>query len=161
MKVFRVLSILTLIFALGVSVTSCKKVSDADIQNIAQTKLATIPEAAGVTVTVANQVLTLNGVVADEAAKSYVESSVTAVKGVKSIVNNLQIPPPAPDFTSLDNLIDSALVDVLKDHKTITATVENGVITLNGEIKKADLPIVMQKLNALNPERIDNNLTIK
>lgn len=161
MKAFRVLTILTLIFSLGVSVTSCKKISDADIQNNAQTKLSTVSEATGVSVTVLNQVLTLNGVVADEAAKSYVESSVSDIEGVKSIVNNLQIQPPAPDFTSFDIMLDSALVDVLKDHKTITAKVENGVVTLNGEIKEADLQTVMEKINALNPERIDNNLTIK
>lgn len=161
MKAFRLLSILTLTFALGAFVTSCNKVSDAEIQNNAQTKLATISEASGVSVTVENQVLTLNGLVADEAARSYVESSVSDIKGIKSIVNNLQLEPVEPDFTSIDAMLDSALVDVLKDHKTITATVEKGVVTLNGEIKKADLQTVMEKVNALKPERVDNNLTIK
>ena len=52
-------------------------------------------------------------------------------------------------------------MDALKDHKTVTATVQNGIITLEGEIKEKDLTTLMQKINALSPEQIVNNLTVK
>jgi hypothetical protein len=35
------------------------------------------------------------------------------------------------------------------------------VITLTGEIKKADLPKLLQKISALKPVKIDNQLTVK
>jgi hypothetical protein len=39
--------------------------------------------------------------------------------------------------------------------------VADGVITLTGEISKASLPKLMMSLNALQPRKIDNKLTIK
>lgn len=162
MKTIRLLSVFALVIALGVSVSSCKKVSDADLLKNVQTALATNPDAAGVAVSVAQQVATISGTVKDDATKAYVESAVAAVEGIKSVVNNIEVVPPAPDYTALDAAINAALTDALKDHKTVTATVKDGVITLAGEIKKADLPTLTQKLSALNPVKIDNTaLTVK
>ena len=152
---------LTLILALGVSVSSCKKVNDADVQNAAQEVLMADPALAGVVVTVQEQVATLTGIVEDEAAKMAAESAVAAVENVKSVVNRIEVIPPAPDYSELDATINAALADALKDHAKVTATVQDGVITLTGEIREKDLPILMQKLNALNPVQIVNNLTVK
>jgi len=80
---------------------------------------------------------------------------------VTSVVNQLEVVPPAPDYTALDAAINAGLADALKDHATVTATVQDGIITLTGEIKEKDLPVLMEKLNALNPEQVVNNLTIK
>ena len=41
------------------------------------------------------------------------------------------------------------------------ASVNDGVITLTGEINKADLPKLMQKVNALNPRKVENKLVVK
>lgn len=161
MKTFRFLTALTLILALGVSVSSCKKVNDADVQNAAQEVLMADPALAGVVVTVQEQVATLTGIVEDEAAKMAAESAVAAVENVKSVVNRIEVIPPAPDYSELDATINAALADALKDHAKVTATVQDGVITLTGEIREKDLPILMQKLNALNPVQIVNNLTVK
>jgi osmotically-inducible protein OsmY len=89
------------------------------------------------------------------------ESAVAAVENVKSVVNQIQVIPPAPDYTELDAAINAALADALKDHANVTATVQDGVITLNGEIRERDLPTLMEKMNALNPVQIVNNLTVK
>jgi osmotically-inducible protein OsmY len=77
------------------------------------------------------------------------------------VVNQIQVIPPAPDYTELDAAINAALADALKDHANVTATVQDGVITLNGEIRERDLPTLMEKMNALNPVQIVNNLTVK
>ncbi len=119
------------------------------------------PALAGVVVTVQEQVATLTGIVEDEAAKMAAESAVAAVENVKSVVNRIEVIPPAPDYSELDATINAALADALKDHAKVTATVQDGVITLTGEIREKDLPILMQKLNALNPVQIVNNLTVK
>ena len=161
MKVFRFVSLFTLILALGIGTTSCKKVNDADLQKAAQETLAANPDLAGVVVTVEDQVATLTGVVMDDATKAYAESTVAGMENVKSVVNQLEVVPPAPDFTAVDAAINAALADALKDHKTVTAEVKDGVITLTGEIRERDLPVLMEKLNALNPEQIVNNLTVK
>lgn len=161
MKAFKFMTAITLILALGMSVASCKKVNDADVQKTAQEVLMADPALAGVVVTVQEQVATLTGIVEDDAAKAAAESAVAAVVNVKSVVNNIEVVPPAPDYSELDAAINAALADAMKDHATVTATVENGVINLTGEIRERDLPTLMQKLNALNPVQIVNNLTVK
>lgn len=161
MKAFRFMTAITLILALGMSVASCKKVNDSDVQKTAQEVLMADPALAGVVVTVQEQVATLTGIVEDEAAKAAAESAVAAVENVKSVVNQIEVVPPAPDYSELDAAINAALADAMKDHATVTATVENGVITLTGEIRERDLTTLMQKLNALNPVQIVNNLTVK
>lgn len=161
MKTFRFMTAITLILALGMSVASCKKVNDADVQKAAQEALATDPALDGVVVTVQEQVATLTGIVEDDAARAAAESAVAAVENVKSVVNRIDVVPSAPDYSELDATINAALADALKDYKTVTATVQDGVITLTGEIKERDLPTLMEKLNALNPVEIVNNLSVK
>lgn len=161
MKAFRFMTAITLILALGMSVASCKKVNDAEVQKAAQEVLMADPALAGVAVTVQEQVATLTGIVEDDAAKAAAESAVAAVVNVKSVVNNIEVVPPAPDYSELDAAINAALADAMKDHATVTATVQDGVITLNGEIRERDLPTLMEKMNALNPVQIVNNLTVK
>lgn len=161
MKVVRLLSVMTLILALGVGITSCNQVKDADIQSTAQGLLNANPELTGVTVAVQNKVATLTGTVSDDSAKAYAETVVAGVKNVKSVVNQLDVVPPAPDYAALDSSIKAALPDVLKDHGTVTATVQDGVVTLNGEIKESDLQVLMEKVNALSPVQVVNNLTVK
>lgn len=161
MKTVKFLSIPLLIFTLGISVMSCKKVKDADLQQEAQTALVTNPDAINVQVAVAEQVATLTGTVKDDATKASVETVVTAVKNIKSVVNNIEIVPPAPDYTQLDAAIQSGLADALKDHSSVIAEVKDGVIKLTGEIQKKDLPTLMQKVSSLNPTSINNQLIIK
>lgn len=161
MKAFRFMTAITLILALGTSIASCKKVNDADVQKAAQEVLMADPALESVVVTVKEQVATLTGIVEDDTARAAAESAVAAVENVKSVVNRIDVVPPAPDYSELDASINAALADALKDYATVTATVQDGVITLTGEIKERDLPTLMEKLNALNPVEIVNNLSVK
>ena len=131
----------------------------ADIQKAVQTAVAANPDATGVTVAVEKGVVTLTGEVKDEAASVAINGLAAAVKNVKSVVNNITI--AAPLVNPVDAQLMSALVDALKDNPTVVAAVKEGVISLTGEIKKSDLPKLLQKVSALKPVKIDNQLTIK
>ena len=132
---------------------------DADIKAAADTAVAGV---SGVTVDVTNGVATISGQFADEASKSSTEGLVKAVKGVKSVVNNGTItPPPPPVVISEDDMLTTNVTAALKDFSTLMAEVKDGVVTLTGEISKADLPKVMQAISALNPKKIVNKATVK
>ena len=144
-------------FAIAVAFTSCKA-KDSDIQTSVQSK-----ETTSVSVTVNGGVATLKGEVADEAAKMKAEEIAKGEKGVKSVVNNLTVTAPVvfvPPVIVADNPLTASVVDAVKDHPTVTAAVANGVITLTGTIKKADLPKLMMKLSSLHPKNIENKLTV-
>lgn len=161
MKAIKFLSVLTLIIAIGIGVTSCNKVKDADIQKAAQETLAMNPDLSGVMVTVVNKVATLTGTVKDEATKTFAENTVSALENVSSVINKIEVIPPLPDFTAIDAAINAGLQDALKDHQKVTATVKDGVITIEGEIREKDLPVLMEKLYALNPQEVINKVTVK
>lgn len=147
------------VIALSVTFTSCKP-KDADVQAAVQQK-----EAEGITVNVAEGVVTLSGTVADEAAKASAEDVAKGEKGVVSVVNNLMLPapPPPPAAAPVADAMDtmtSAVMDAVKDHPTVSASVNDGVITLSGTIKKDKLPKLMMTLSSLKPKKIDNKLTV-
>ena len=137
---------------------------DADIENGISTAISAYP---GVSVAVKDGVATITGEVADDATKAAVETAAKAVKGVKSVANNLTIPPPppppAPVVINPDETLQTAVSAILADQKQskVTAAVKDGVVTLTGEIKKADLPALIQKLNEIKPKKIDNKLVVK
>jgi hypothetical protein len=63
--------------------------------------------------------------------------------------------------TSMDDSLRTQLKDATKDYPDVTATVDNGEVTLTGTISKKKLPKLMQSIHALNPKKVNNNLTIK
>ena len=96
MKTRKAVSVLTLLLLLGVGFTTCDNVKDADLQETANQIIVTIQDASDVNVTVEDHIATLSGTVEDEATKNKLESSVSAMEGVKSVVNNIKVVPPAP-----------------------------------------------------------------
>jgi hyperosmotically inducible periplasmic protein len=149
----------------AVSMPSCKGgVKDADIEKAITEKLTAMPEAAGVTSTIKDGVVTLAGEFKDDASKAALEAAVKTIPGVKSVMNNATIapppPPPAPVVVADDPLI-KAVTDATKDFPGVKAEVKDGVITLTGEIKRTSLPKLMMTLNTLKPKKIENKLTIK
>ena len=161
MKTKRLFSMLSFVFLLSVSFMACDNVKDTDLETKAMELIATNPDAVDVNVMVVDKVATLSGSVEDEATKGYIESTVQGVKGIKSTVNNIMVIPPAPDYTEMDATLREALVDALKDHPTVMAEVRDGEIILTGEVSEKDLPMVMEKVMALNPLKVENNITIK
>ena len=139
------------------------KPKDSDVQAKITEKFAATPECAGASATVADGVATLTGEVKDDACKNMAENAAKEIKGVKSVVNNLTTtpPPPPPVAVNPDSELTQGVTDATKDFPTVTASVNNGEITLTGSIKRTDLTKLMQTLNSLKPSKINNQLTIK
>ncbi len=148
---------LLLLFA----VVSCKSgPSDEQIQRDLSANLGS-----SVTATVKDGVVTLNGTCPDESCKTSSESSAKNAKGVKSVVNNIVVSAPAPapapvEITQTDSL-QTAVDALVASYKTVKAKVDNGVVTLTGEIKRSQLTTLMQSVNELKPKKVENKLVIK
>jgi osmotically-inducible protein OsmY len=65
-----------------------------------------------------------------------------------------------PEISS-DAALEQGVRDAAKDYPTVTATVNNGEVTLTGTIERDKLPTLLQSINGLNPKKINNQLTIK
>lgn len=152
---------LSLVLLLGVFFVACDNVKDSDLETKAMEVMATNPDASNVDVMVVDKVATLSGSVEDDMVKANIETSVKEVKGIASVVNNIMVIPPAPDYTEMDAGLREALPLVLADYPTVMTEVNDGVIVLTGELKEKDLPKVMEIVMALNPNGVENNITIK
>ena len=148
---------------LTLSLIACSP-KDADIQKEISEKLGDAPS---VQVTVHEGVATIVGTCDDEAFKKNIERSVKAVKGVKSVVNNCQLPQPdeepaaAAVIINSDADLDKSVGKVIKAYDGVSATVVGGVVTLSGEIKRSELTPLIQSVQELKPKKVDNKLTIK
>jgi osmotically-inducible protein OsmY len=67
--------------------------------------------------------------------------------------------PSQPAPTTM--ISEEQLKDAIKDYPNVTATINNGEVTLTGSIKRDELPALMQRVQALNPTKVNNNLSIK
>lgn len=152
---------LTLVAGLATGMTSCKSQDKKDAEAKAKIEAA----APGVVVEVKDGVATLSGEVADGAAKTAAEEAAKKVDGIKSVVNQTTVTPPAPAPAPVvinpDDALTTAASAAIKEYSGVTVTVKDGIVTLNGEIKKADLPKLMQKVNEIKPKKVENKLTVK
>jgi osmotically-inducible protein OsmY len=162
MKILKLIPALVLVA--GLSFTGCKP-KDADVKAKIEKSLKEDPSTAGVMVMVDKGVATLSGEVADETARTTAETKAKAVKGVETVQNNTTTAPvpqaTAPVEITADDPLASGVRDATKDFPGVNATVNDGVITLTGEISKASNQKLMMALNTLKPKKIDNKLTIK
>lgn len=144
--------------SLAIGFTSCKsKPKDADIKAAVEKALAADPMSAGTMVaSVDKGVVTITGTCQDEMCKAHCGDLVKGVKGVKEVVNNCAVaPPPAPVEISADDALTTAVKDALLAFPGVSATVKDGVISLTGQIAKADRQKLMMALQALKPKKVD------
>jgi hyperosmotically inducible protein len=143
---------------------SCK-VKDSDIASSITSLTSAIPGAGSVTPDVKNGVVTISGAFPSDSAKSAYDAIVKGIKGVSSVTDNTTVtpppPPPAPVVISPDSALQNGVADATKDFPSVKTSVNDGVVTLTGDIKRADLQKLMESLHSLRPKKIVNNLTIK
>lgn len=153
-------SFLIYAFALiaGVMLYSCKP-NDSKLQEQVKTVLTAVNPS--LDATVKDGVATLSGTVETEEAKVAAETAAKAVKDIKSVTNNIEV--KAPVVINPDDTIRTTITTALTNggFKDIVATVSNGVVTLTGDVKKADLTKVMQIASEANVGKVENKLTIK
>lgn len=151
--------IIILSAAIGLSLmtgfTACKSQEDKDKELKAKIEAA----APGVTVSVDKGVVTLSGTVNDNDAKKNMEETVKKVDGVKSVTNNLDVPPPP--VINPDQMLIDAMNTINKDFPKVKFEVVNGEITLTGEITRDELPKLMQRVQESKPKKVNNNLVVK
>ena len=151
-------------FILFVMLAACNpKTSDADVKTSVDNANAANSNLSGTYTDVKDGVVTLSGQVKDETAKASAETTAKGVKGVKSVNNNLTVaPPPAPPVEiTADDPLKASVDNTIKSYPGVSATVKDGVITLTGQIKRADLQKLMMALNSLKPKSIDNTQLTK
>lgn len=146
------------IFA-GVMLYSCQA-NDQTIQRDVESAVRTTNT--GVQSTVNDGVVTLTGTVETEQAKTEAERAVRDVKNVKSVNNNIQVRMNAPVVNNNDQTLTTRINNDLNTAgiSGINVSVMNGVVTLTGNVKRADLTRVMQIAQETNPQRVDNQLTV-
>lgn len=158
-KVFAIVPVLAMSL-----IMSCGP-KDADIQAKATEMLKSAP---GVMAEVKDGVLTLTGNVQDDAAKMAAENAVKSEKGVKSVVNNITVTPPAvapaapPVTISPDDALTKGVTDATKDYPGVTAEVKDGVVTVKGTLSADKWKKLKMSLDALSPKKVDaSGMSIK
>jgi hyperosmotically inducible periplasmic protein len=149
-----------IVAGLATGMISCKSQEKKDAAAKAKIE-ALVP---GVSVEVKDGVATLSGEMDSDAAKAAAADAAKGVEGVKSVVNNTTIheaPAPAPVVINPDEALITASMAVLKEYPGVVSQVKDGVITLTGEIKKADWMKLKPALDALRPKKVENKMTIK
>ena len=160
--------IATLVLSLAVmaSFFSCQP-NDEKINESAKMALAGNAALSGVSASVQEGVVTLTGEVESDELKALAQTTLTEVKGVKSVVNNVTVKPKGPTPEELKQMADSALeakvTEAFARYKVsgVTATVADSVVTLTGDIKRADLQNVMKAAMEAAPKKVENKLNVK
>lgn len=141
--------------------------SDEQINQSVQTVLTSNASLGPVSASVKDGIVTLTGEVESETQKTLAETSVSGVKGVKSVVNSVTVKPPGPTPEELKKMADDALSQkVTANFATykvtgVTATVADSVVTLTGEIKRSGLQNAMKAATESGAKKVENKLTIK
>ena len=117
-KLSRLLLLLATVALISSTSPGCKsKPKDADVKSSVETALRANPETDGLMVDVKDGVVTLTGETKNEEAKTKASELATAVKGVKSVQNNVMIAaaPPPPVQISADESLMQGVRDAIKD----------------------------------------------
>ena len=69
-------------------------------------------------------------------------------------------PAPPPITVAPYDTLAAGVRDATKDFPGVTANVENGEITLTGDITRDKLTRLMTSLHTLHPKKINNNLKV-
>jgi len=159
-------SILRFAFVLSavaiVILSSCKGgVKDADIEKAVTEKIsAASADVTDASATVKDGVVTVNGTFKDDASKAAFETTVKAIPGVQSVVNNSTVAPPAPVVPAPvvingDEALKQGIADATKDFPGVKAEVKDSVITVTGETTKADWKKIKAALDGLHPKKVN------
>jgi osmotically-inducible protein OsmY len=109
--------------------------------------------------------VTLTGTVKSEADKAKAATIAQGVEGVKSVTNNLTVRPPvaaAPSISPDTELRRTVSANLAKYGLSgVTVDVNNGEVTLRGDIPRAKLQDAMKAANEAHPKKVNNQLNIK
>jgi hyperosmotically inducible protein len=144
-------SLLSIFFIISCS----NKSDDQQIQDNVTKQLQDNKNYAGVNSTVNEGVVTLSGMCEGDDCVTAIEKDVAGIKGVLKVENNIS------KDNSTDMTMRTSLQSILIKYPGVQADVTSGVIVLRGTIDRDNLQPLMSDLTKLNPEKIDNQLSVK
>ncbi len=107
-------------------------------------------------------VCALLSVTACKSKNGSVTNTDTAAAYMEPRQDNATVKPDTAQVQiSPDDSLTKMAKDAVKDYPGVTASVNNGEVTLTGNITRDKLPKLMQSVNAMHPKKVNNNLTIK
>jgi osmotically-inducible protein OsmY len=102
-------------------------------------------------------VVTLTGNAPTEEDKQKVETKVKKLPGVKEVVNQLTVAPVVLDG---DHALKQSVDSVLKKYPTVTASVQDSVITLEGSANSKNAQKLFNAMQHLKAKGMINQLVI-
>ena len=152
----KLIMLITVALLIGHISPGCKsKVNDADVENAAEAALASNDNLKGLSVNVKDGIATITGEVKNESEKTAAETAVKSVNGVKSVQNNVTVAAAAPVEITGDDALTKGVRDATKDYPSVKATVNEGVISVSGELKSDQWRKLKEALDGLKPKRVD------
>ena len=146
---------LLLFLCIAVALTSCKSHDDKDKQIKDDIEKILVP---GVSVTVDRGVAKISGTFENGETHMKVLQDARNVKNVKSVLDDA-ITQATPTVTP-DNMLQTKVDAILVSYPLVTATINDGMITLNGTVERDELPNLMKKMNETQPKKVENLLKI-
>ena len=142
-KTLLAIALFSSLFIIG-----CKP-KDTDLKATIEAALKADSTLSKVIVDVKEGVATMSGELNDSTVISAAKKIISAVKGIKSTVNNCtiampQAPVPASVTTTLDAAVIQTLKDGLKDIKGVVADFSTEKPALSGEVSSKDRMKIMQ-----------------
>ena len=154
--------VLVSLILLGGTIACKSKISDDDLKAKVEAAIQDNPD---IQVEVKDGVVRLNGTVTTDDERLQLENAAKAAepKAVKSVVSNIIVSATPPVIINeIDADLTPKVADFTKDFPSVTATVSDGVITVQGELEQAKVQTLKMGLDALNPKKVDmSGLTIK
>ncbi len=137
-------------------IVSCNsKPDDKQIQENVTKHLQDNKNYAGVNSTVNEGVVTLSGMCEGNDCVTAIEKDIASINGVTKVENNIS------KDNSTDLTMRTSIQSILFKYPGVQANVTSGVIVLRGTIDRDNLQSLMSDLTKLNPEKIDNQLSVK
>lgn len=159
----KMLFMMACVLLAGIGLQSCKsndqKIKD-EIQKVIGTNYNTV------NANVKDGVVTLTGTVDSQQTRSAAETAARSVKNVKSVVNNIMVNNSSSTTNSVaadDAAMRATITSRLSaaGFQSVKVEVNNGEVTLTGDLNRTDLTRVMQIANESSPRRVINNMNLK
>jgi osmotically-inducible protein OsmY len=120
---------------------SATEISDADLEDAVEAQLRSDKtfDSADITVAVKYGVVTLGGFTRSFRQRRRAVAAVERVKGVAGIVNDIEVRLPLlhtlPDPEIARQIVQMFRLDLAEAAENLTVTVQNGIVTLEGEVE--------------------------
>lgn len=146
--------------AISMGSISCKKkISDADLTTAATTVVSAY---SGSSVEVKDGVAHLSGEFASEADKKAAIEALKKITGVKDVMDMASVKAAVIETASaIDPALQQKVTDALKDFPSVKVGVENGELTLTGDVTSSQARKIKESVDALKLGKVNFNYTVK